>query len=150
MLNKVMLIGRAGRDPEVRYMPDGTAAASLSLATSESWKDANGNKQERTEWHNIVVYGKLAEICGQYLKKGGQVYFGGKIRSRKYTGRDGIEKTAYEIVADEMKLLGGAQESTTAPADNEKAMTAQDYARASGGTAKQPAAQKDVDDDVPF
>ena len=107
MLNKVILIGRLGKDPEVRYMPNGDAVCNFSVATSESWKDSNGQKQERTEWHNITMYRKLAEIAGQYLKKGSQAYLEGKIQSRKYQGKDGIERTAYEIIANEMKMLGG-------------------------------------------
>ena len=107
MLNKATLIGRLGRDPEVRYMPNGDAVCNFSLATSESWKDQSGQKQERTEWHNIVIYRKLAEIAGQYLKKGSQVYLEGKIQSRKYTDKNGVERTAYEIVCHEMKMLGG-------------------------------------------
>lgn len=109
MLNKVMLIGRVGRDPEVRYMPNGEPVAQLSVATSEKWKNQHGEAQERTEWHNIVAYGKLAEIIGKWLKKGAPVYFEGKIRSRKYSDRQGVERTAYEIIADEMKMLGGKE-----------------------------------------
>lgn len=108
MLNKVILIGRLGRDPEVRYMPNGEAVCNFSVATSESWKDSNGQKQERSEWHNVTMYRKLAEIAGKYLTKGSQVYLEGKIQSRKYQGKDGIERTAYEIIANEMKMLGGS------------------------------------------
>lgn len=107
MLNKVTLIGRLGRDPEVRYMPNGDATCNFSLATSEKFTDKSGNKAEKTEWHNIVIYRKLAEIAGQYLKKGSQVYLEGKIQSRKYTDKNGVERTAYEIVCHEMKMLGG-------------------------------------------
>ena len=107
MLNKVILIGRLGRDPEVRYMPNGEAVCNFSVATSETWKDSNGQKQERSEWHNITMYRKLAEIAGQYLTKGSQVYIEGKIQSRKYQGKDGIERTAYEIIVNEMKMFGG-------------------------------------------
>ena len=106
-LNKAILIGRLGRDPEVRYMPNGDAVCNFSLATNESWKDKNGQKQERTEFHNIVIYRRLAEIAGQYLKKGSQVYLEGKIQSRKYTDKNGTERTAYEIICHEMKMLGG-------------------------------------------
>ena len=107
MLNKVTLIGRLGRDPEVRYMPNGDAVCNFSLATSEKFTDKSGNKAEKTEWHNIVIYRKLAEIAGQYLKKGSQVYLEGKIQSHKYTDKNGVERTAYEIVCHEMKMLGG-------------------------------------------
>ena len=112
MLNKVILIGRLGREPEIRYMANGEAVCNFSVATSESWKDKNGQRQESTEWHNVTMYHKLAEIAGQYLKKGSQVYLEGKIQSRKYQGKDGIERTAYEIIANEMKMLGGNSQAT--------------------------------------
>lgn len=105
MLNKVCLIGRLGRDPEVRYMPNGKAVCNFGLATSETWKDQSGAKQERTEWHNITMYERLAEIAGQYLKKGSLAYIEGRIQSRKYTDKMGVERTAYEIIASEMKML---------------------------------------------
>ncbi len=107
MLNKVILIGRLGKDPETRFMPNGEAVCNFSVATSESWKDHNGQRQERTEWHNITMYRRLAEIAGQYLKKGSQVYLEGKIQSRKYTDKNGVERTAYDIIVNEMKMLGG-------------------------------------------
>ena len=109
-LNKVILIGRLGRDPETRNMPNGEAVCNFSVATSESWKDQSGQRQERTEWHNITMYRRLAEIAGQYLKKGSQVYLEGRIQSRKYQGKDGIERTAYDIIANEMKMLGGGND----------------------------------------
>lgn len=112
MLNKVILIGRLGREPELRYMANGEAVCNFSVATSESWKDKNGQLQEATEWHNVTMYRKLAEIAGKYLKKGSQVYLEGKIQSRKYQGKDGIERTAYEIIANEMKMLGGNSQAT--------------------------------------
>ena len=107
MLNKVFLIGRLTKDPETRFMQDGEAVCNFGLATNETWKDKSGKKQEKAEFHNITMYRRLAEIAGQYLKKGSQVYLEGKIQSRKYTGKDGIERTAYEIVCSEMKMLGG-------------------------------------------
>ena len=107
-LNKAILIGRLGRDPEVRYMPNGEAVCNFSIATSETWNDRQtGQRQERTEWHNITLYRRIAEVAGQYLKKGSQVYIEGRIQSRKYTGKDGVERTAYEIIGSEMKMLGG-------------------------------------------
>lgn len=106
-LNKVILIGYLGRDPEVRSMPNGEAVCNFSLATSESWKNQDGSKTEHTEWHNITLYRKLAEIAGQYLKRGRLVCVEGKIQSRKYTDKTGIERTAYDIIANEMKMLGG-------------------------------------------
>ena len=137
MLNKVTLIGRLGRDPEVRYMPNGDAVCNFSLATDESWKDRNGQRQTKTEWHNVIMYRRLAEIAGQYLKKGSQVYLEGKIQSRKYTDKNGVERTAYEIVCHEMKMLGGNdahmqpapsanQEPPTPPAARNVAPTADD------------------------
>lgn len=110
MQNKVILIGRLGKDPETRFMPNGEAVCNFSVATSESWKDQSGQRQERTEWHNITMYRRLAEIAGQYLKKGSQVYLEGKIQSRKYQGKDGIERTAYEIIANKMKMLGSGND----------------------------------------
>lgn len=143
MLNKVILIGRLGRDPETRYMPNGEAVCNFSVATSESWKDSNGQKQERSEWHNVTMYRKLAEIAGEYLTKGSQVYLEGKIQSRKYQGKDGIERTAYDIIANEMKMLGGGN-------SEQQAQSAQ--AETPTPTRRQaPAAPvEDIDDDVPF
>lgn len=107
-LNKVLLIGNLGRDPEVRYMTNGEAVANFSIATTESWKGKDGQKQERTEWHNIVMYRKLAEIAGQYLKKGSAVYVEGKLQTRKWQDKNtGQDRYTTEIIADEMKMLGG-------------------------------------------
>jgi single-strand DNA-binding protein len=106
-LNKVMLIGNLGKDPELKYTNSGVAVATFSIATSESWKDAEGNMQERTEWHNIVAWRKLAETCGQYLKKGGRVYIEGKIQTRSYE-KDGVKKYMTEIIADQMLMLDGS------------------------------------------
>ena len=119
MLNKVHLIGRLGRDPECRYLPNGDAVCNFSIATSESWKDQSWQKKERTEWHNITMYRKLAEIAAQYLKKGSLVYLEGKIQSRKYTDKQGAERTAYEIVCSEMKMLGGNEKQPAPPANQE-------------------------------
>lgn len=146
MLNKVILIGRLGRDPEVRYMPNGEAVCNFSVATSEAWNDRNGQRQERTEWHNITMYRRLAEIAGQYLKKGSQVYLEGKIQSRKYHGKDGVERTAYDIIVNEMKMLGGGS-------DGQQAQPAQGEApppprRQTPAAPAAPA--EDIDDDVPF
>lgn len=114
MLNKVILIGRLGKDPETRFMPNGEAVCNFSVATSESWKDQSGQRQKRVEWHNVTMYRRLAEIAGQYLKKGSQVYLEGRIQSRKYQGKDGIERTAYDIIANEMKMLGGGSDGQQA------------------------------------
>lgn len=131
MLNKVILIGRLGREPELRYMANGEAVCNFSVATSESWKDKNGQRQEATEWHEVTMFRKLAEIAGQYLTKGSQVYIDGKIKSRKYTDKKGVERTAYDIIANEMKMLGG---NTQTPAQKPQPAQAQD----------------DISDDVPF
>ena len=143
MLNKVILIGRLGKDPEVRYMPNGDAVCNFSVATSESWKDSNGQKQDRSEWHNVTMYRKLAEIAGQYLKKGSQVYLEGKIQSRKYQGKDGIERTAYEIIVNEMKMLGGGNSEQQAQAE-----TPTPPRRQAPTTPTAPA--EDIDDNVPY
>jgi single-strand DNA-binding protein len=109
-LNKVMIIGNLGRDPEVRYTADGAAIANISLATTSSWKDKNsGEKKEETEWHRVVFYNKLAEIVGQYAKKGRPLYVEGRLKTRKWTDKDGVEKYTTEIVADQMQLLGGRE-----------------------------------------
>lgn len=106
-VNKVILVGNLGKDPEVRYTASGTAVANFSLATTERYKDRDGNNQEKTEWHNIVVWRQLAEICGKYLSKGRQVYIEGKIQTRSYDDRDGNKRYITEIVADQMQMLGG-------------------------------------------
>lgn len=172
-LNKVILIGRLGRDPEVRYMPNGEAVCNFSVATSETWNDRNGQRVERTEWHNITMYRKLAEIAGQYLKKGGLVYLKGRIQSRKYQGKDGIERTAYDIVANEMKMLGGRNENSGgAPYEEGYGQSQEAYQRpaqqnrqpapdapshpqeAPAAPRRQPvpaaALVEDIDDDIPF
>ena len=166
MLNKVILIGNLGRDPEVRYLPSGDAVANFSIATSENWKDRNGQRQERTEWHNISMFGRLAEIAGQYLKKGSKVYIEGRIQSRKYTGKDGIERTAYDIVANEMKMLDGRNsgsspyeggEQYAAPAGRQGSRDYHDAPQAEPpapprrqAAAPAPAPIDDIDDDIPF
>ena len=106
-VNKVILVGTLGKDPEVRYSQAGAAMTSISVATNESWKDKNGEKQERTEWHRVKFFGRLAEIAGEYLKKGGQCYVEGKLRTEKYTDKQGVERYSTDIIADEMMLLGG-------------------------------------------
>ena len=142
-LNKVILIGRLGRDPECRYLPNGDAVCNFSVATSESWKDQSGQKKERTEWHNITLYRKLAEIAAQYLKKGSLVYLEGKIQSRKYTGKDGIERTAFEIIASEMKMLGGKADGGEGQHNPPPPPQARQQSAA-------PVPQDDIDDDMPF
>jgi len=140
-LNKVMLIGNLGKDPELRYTTSGKAVANFSLATSESWKDADGNAQERTEWHNIVAWTKLAEICGEWLKKGKKVYIEGRIQTRSYDDKNtGQKRNITEIVADNMLMLDGGG-ARNAAADN------------SGGSqaaAAEPSAPASSDADLPF
>jgi len=109
-VNKVILVGNLGKDPELRYTTSGTAVANFTMATSERFKDRNGEQQKRTEWHNIVAWAGLAEICGKYLKKGKQVYIEGRIQSRSYDDRDGNKRYITEIVADQMQMLGRAGE----------------------------------------
>lgn len=107
-INKVIIVGNLGNDPEVRYSQAGMAMTSISVATSESWKDkTSGEQQERTEWHRVKFFGRLAEIAGEYLKKGSQVYIEGKLRTDKYTDKAGVEKYSTDIIADEMQMLGG-------------------------------------------
>ena len=106
-VNKVILVGNLGRDPEVRYMPNGDAVANFSIATTETWKDKNGMRQEKTEWHNIAMYRRLAEIAGEYLKKGSSVYIEGRLQTRKWSDPQGVERYTTEIVASEMQLLDG-------------------------------------------
>lgn len=107
-INKVILVGRLGNDPDVRYTAAGSAVTTISVATSESWKDRNtGQQQERTEWHRVVFFGRLAEIAGQYLKKGSQVYVEGSLRTNKYTDKNGIERYSTDINANELQMLGG-------------------------------------------
>ena len=130
--------------------------ANFGVATSEQWKDRNGERQERTEWHNVTLYRRLAEIAGQYLKKGSQVYIEGRIQSRKYTGKDGIERTAYEIIGGELKMLGSKQEAAQADASATKPAppakpAANQYAQAKGtGRAPSTKVVNDLDDDIPF
>ena len=145
MLNKVILIGRLGREPECRYMPNGDAVCNFSIATSESWKDQSGQKKERTEWHAITLYRKLAEIAAKYLQKGSLVYLEGRIQSRKYTGKDGIERTAYEIVCSEMKMLGGKAEGSS-----ESTNTAAPPAPPRHQAPAAPAQPVDDTDGIPF
>ena len=144
-VNKAIIIGALGRDPEVRYTQSGDAICNISVATSESWKDKNGEKQERTEWHRVSMFGKLAEIAGEYLKKGASVYLEGKLQTRKWTDKDGAEKYTTEIIADRMQMLGGKREDSLQtgheqPQQKQPQQKQQRYI---------PTAD-DFDDDVPF
>ncbi|MDK2594425.1 single-stranded DNA-binding protein [Pseudoalteromonas obscura] len=118
-VNKVIIVGNLGQDPEVRYMPNGNAVASLSIATSESWKDRNsGQQQERTEWHRVVIFGKLAEVAGEYLRKGSQVYIEGKLQTRKWTDQSGQDKYTTEVVVDmtgQMQMMGSRNDQHYGP-----------------------------------
>ncbi|MDE3058659.1 MAG: single-stranded DNA-binding protein [Bacteroidota bacterium] len=136
-LNKVQLIGNLGADPEMRYTSSGIAVATFRIATSNSWKDQDGNTQERTDWHNIVAWRKLAEICGEWLKKGRRIYIEGKLQTRSYE-KDGVKKYITEVVADDMIMLdGGGKGPAEAPADAETA----------SGTAD---SMPEKNDDLPF
>jgi single-strand DNA-binding protein len=123
-VNKVILIGNLGKDPELRYTSSGVAVASFTLATNEAWKDQDGTMQERTQWHNIVAWRKLAEICGEYLKKGGKIYVEGKLQYRSYDDKNGVKRYVTEIVLDEMLMLDrkdSTQGSTDAASPREEA-----------------------------
>lgn len=143
-VNKVILIGRLGRDPELKYTPSGAPVARFSLATDEVFKDRSGEQQRRTEWHTIVAWNKLAEICGEYLTKGKQVYIEGSIRSRQWEGQDGNKRTAYEIVARQMTMLGsrGETERTVVP---DRSTTASSPPEGEG-----PPESEITDEDIPF
>jgi single-strand DNA-binding protein len=150
-VNKVILIGNLGRDPETRYMPDGGAITNISVATTDVWKDKAGEKQEKTEWHRVAFFGKLAEIAGEYLKKGSQVYVEGRLQTRKWQDKDGNDKYTTEIVADRMQMLGSRQ-GMGGGADRE----APDRDAAAAKGAGKPAAKAgggkfdDFEDDIPF
>lgn len=143
-INKVILIGRLGRDPEVRYTPDGTAVANFSIATSDEWKDRDtGEKRERTEWHRIVAWRKLGELCGEYLSKGRQVYIEGRLQTRDWQDKDGNKRYTTEIVANEVQFLGArdsGNEGYRPPAEP----------RGGGNYSDQNAYSGPPDDDIPF
>ncbi|MBS1149833.1 MAG: ssb [Myxococcaceae bacterium] len=124
-LNKVLLMGNLGRDPEVRFTAGGTAVANFSIATNESWKDKNGQQQEKTEWHRIVVWGKLAELCGEYLKKGRQAFIEGRLQTREWTDKEGKKNYSTEIVANNVQFIGGRPEGAGAPAASNLGHSAQ-------------------------
>ncbi|MGA2608903.1 MAG: single-stranded DNA-binding protein [Terriglobia bacterium] len=149
-VNKVILIGRLGKDPEVKYTPSGAPVAKFSLATDEVFKDRSGEQQKRTEWHNIVAWNKLAEICGEYLTKGKQVYIEGSIRSRQWEDQAGNKRTGYDIVAREMKMLGSKADSDRAAAAAAAAPAAE-RAPVEKPPAPEPPAEPEItDEDVPF
>jgi len=159
-VNKVILVGNLGRDPEMRYLPSGEAVVNLSVATTDKFKDKSGAMQEATEWHRVSFFGRTAEVCGQYLKKGSQVYVEGSIRTRKYTDKDGVEKYATEIRGDRMQMLGGRGGGGMADMDdggyNQAPAPAPAPRSPSGGQRSAPAPRPassgfdDMDDDIPF
>jgi single-strand DNA-binding protein len=118
-LNKIMLIGNLGRDPELRYAPSGSAVANFSLATTESWKDNDGNPQERTAWHTIIMWGKLAEIAAEYLRKGSKAYIEGRLQYREYEAKDGTKKQVTEIIANDLIMLDSRQSQQGLPEDKD-------------------------------
>ena len=156
-VNKVILVGNLGRDPEMRYLPSGDAVANLAIATTDKFKDKSGQMVEATEWHRVSFFGRTAEVCGQYLKKGGQVYVEGSIRTRKYTDKEGIEKYATEIRGDRMQMLGGKGGGGMADMDDggmDQSAPPQrsPQPRSPPAAAQRPASSgfDDMDDDIPF
>jgi single-strand DNA-binding protein len=151
-VNKVIIVGNLGRDPETRFMPNGEAVTNIAVATTESWKDKNsGEKKELTEWHRITFYRKLAEIAGQYLKKGSSVYLEGKLQTRKWTDKDGVERYTTEIIADSMQMLGtkqGQDKDSDDARNYDDGAKAQQQARKPAQTHSTP--DNFMDDDIPF
>jgi single-strand DNA-binding protein len=151
-VNKVILLGNLGRDPETRYTTGGDAVTNLRIATTEQWKDKSGDKQERTEWHTVVLFGRQAEIAGEYLKKGRSVYIEGRLQTRKWTDKDGNERYSTEVVADRMQLIGSAREGGGAGGGDVE-FSGGDRGGAKGG-AKPASGGKpktdNFDDDIPF
>jgi single-strand DNA-binding protein len=153
-VNKVIIVGNLGRDPETRYLPSGEAVTNISVATTETWKDkASGEKKEATEWHRISAFGKLAEIMGEYLKKGSQVYIEGSLKTRKYQDKEtGKDRYSTEIRADRMQMLGSrAGAGGGAPRDDDGAPRGEGSSKPAGAPAKKPAGKfDDMEDDIPF
>lgn len=166
-VNKVILVGNLGKDPDVRYLPDGGAVVNLALATSSSWKDKNtGEKREETEWHRVVIYGRLAEIAGEYCKKGRSVYIEGRLKTRKWQDQSGVDKYTTEIIADQMQLLGGREsggggssmgggddfDQSPAPSRSSGGNSGGNSMRSSAPAPQRSAPQSvaDLDDDIPF
>lgn len=142
-INKAIVVGNLGQDPETRYMPSGVAVTNISVATSESWKDKEtGEQKDRTEWHKVSAFGRLAEIMSEYLRKGSQVYIEGKIRTRKWQDKDGNDRWTTEIIADEMQMLGGRGESDHQHAERPLKQQENTYPEGPG--------PGDFDDDIPF
>ena len=151
-VNKVILVGNLGKDPEVRYMPNGEAVTNITVATTDTWKDkGSGEKKEATEWHRVVFFRKLAEIAGQYLKKGSQVYIEGSLKTRKWQGQDGQDRYTTEIVADTMQMLGRREGMGGGDVPRESS-SSNSRPAAGGKPAAQPAGSNfnDFEDDIPF
>ncbi len=154
-INKVILVGNLGRDPETRYMPEGGAVTNVSIATTDTWKDkTSGEKKEATEWHRVVFFNRLAEIAGEYLKKGSQVYVEGRLRTRKWQDKEGQDKYTTEIVCDTMQMLGGRQGAGGGDRDADSRGGPPPEGRPAEGRpapAKKPAGKfDDMEDDIPF
>ena len=154
-INKVILVGNLGRDPETRYLPEGAAVTNVSVATTDTWKDkTSGEKKEATEWHRVVFFGRLAEIAGEYLKKGSQVYIEGRLRTRKWQDKEGADRYSTEIVADTMQMLGGRSGMGDSGARGEPPEArgeARPAVAAAAAGAKKPAGKfDDMEDDIPF
>jgi len=154
-VNKVILVGNLGRDPETRYTTGGDAVTNIRLATTDVWKDKNGEKQERTEWHNIVFYGRQAEIAGEYLKKGRQIYVEGRLQTRKWQDKEGQDRYTTEVIADRMQMLGsreggGGSAVPAEPAEREPAASAAAAGGRKSGAAPAKKNVDDLDDDIPF
>ena len=156
-VNKVILVGNLGRDPEIRYTAEGSAVCNFSIATTSSWKDrTSGEKREETEWHRIVLYNRLAEIAGEYLRKGRPVYVEGRLRTRKWTGQDGQERFTTEIIAEQMQMLGGRDGEAQQPNSPPQGQQRNNYTDATRRGLQQRQAPPpsnnlvDMDDDIPF
>ena len=151
-VNKVILVGNLGKDPEVRYSPDGKAVTNVTMATSETWKDkTTGEKQERTEWHRVVFFSRLAEIAGEYLKKGAQIYVEGRLQTRKWQDKEGKDRYTTEIVANDMQMLGSREGRGTAPDfDADDAAPRGQADNKAVRPAAAAAGAGDFDDDIPF
>jgi single-strand DNA-binding protein len=152
-VNKVILIGNLGRDPETRFMPSGDAICNVSIATTDTWKDKNGEKQEKTEWHRVAFFGKLAEIAGEYLKKGSQVYVEGRLQTRKWQDKDGQDKYTTEIVANAMQMLGsrsGMGGGDRGGADMGEGGSSRPAASKPAAAGKPAGKFDDFEDDIPF
>jgi single-strand DNA-binding protein len=149
-VNKVILVGNLGRDPEMRYLPSGEAVANLAIATSRKYKDKAGQMVEETEWHRVTFFGKLAEIAGQYLKKGRSVYVEGRIKTDKYTGKDGVEKYSTQIIANEMQMLGGREGMGEPSGEVDEAGGYSRPAPRPAPATKPSGGFDDMDDDIPF